>query len=260
MKEPILDIQHMNKSFGGLKAVNDVSLSIYPGEIVSIIGPNGAGKTTLFNCLTKFESLDSGSIYFEGMDITDYLTHEINKAGISRTFQLIRLFTNLTIMENMLIGMHSRTRTGLLGALTRPKWVREEEKDAERRAKEILGMFQNRLLPRVDQKASVLSYANRRRLEIARALASQPRLLLLDEPAAGMNPHETDLIKQLIVRLKSLGYTVLLIEHDMKVVMTISDRVIVLDHGAKIAEGTPQEVQNDEDVMEAYMGRKVQHA
>ena len=258
--EPLLEVRNLNKSFGGLQAVNDVSMSIEAGQIVSIIGPNGAGKTTFFNCLTKFETPDSGQIFFEGVDITKYRTHEINAAGISRTFQQIRLFLDLTILENILIGMHSRLKANLIGALLRPRSVVKEEELAVARVKEILGLFQNRLLPRLHEKASVLSYANRRRVEIARALASQPRLLLLDEPAAGMNPHETELVKELISHLKSLGYTVVLIEHDMRVVMTISDKVVVLDHGAKIAEGTPEEIQNNDEVMEAYMGRKVSDA
>ena len=260
MSRPLLEVTNLTKSFGGLKAVNDVTLAVNSGEVVSIIGPNGAGKTTLFNCLTKFEEPESGQVTFEGRDISHLSTHEINMAGIARTFQQIRLFLNLTIMENVLIGMHSRTRTDLFGALVRPPWVKKEEQAAEQKVREVLSRFQNRLLPRLEQKASVLSYANRRRLEIARALASDPRLLLLDEPAAGMNPHETHLVTELIGQLRLEGYTIILIEHDMRVVMSISDRVIVLDHGAKIAEGIPREVQENEQVMEAYMGRTVENA
>ncbi len=260
MSAPLLEVRNLRKTFGGLTAVNDVSLTVGAGEVVSVIGPNGAGKTTLFNCLTKFEIPEEGHVTLEGRDITHLPTHAINEAGIARTFQQIRLFLNLTIMENVLIGMHARTRTDLLGALLRPRWVIEEERAAEERVKEIVARFQNRLLPRLDQKASVLSYANRRRLEIARALASDPRLLLLDEPAAGMNPHETQLVTDLIGQLRSEGYTIILIEHDMRVVMTISDRVVVMDHGAKIAEGTPREIQRNAQVLEAYMGRKVEDA
>ncbi|MCP4402418.1 MAG: ABC transporter ATP-binding protein [bacterium] len=256
----LLEIRDIEKDFGGLIALRNVSFDVHEGEIVSVIGPNGAGKTTLFNCLTGYIKPDKGDVHFLGKTITGFDPHEVNYLGMARTFQQIRLFMNLTIMENMLIGMHSRIKAGVLHALLKPRWVRDEETAAHTKALEILGLFQERLLPRLDQKAKMLSYANRRRLEIARALASEPTLLLLDEPAAGMNPRETQLATDLIGQLRDMGHTILLIEHDMRLVMSISDRVIVLDHGEKIAEGTPQDIQNNEQVIEAYMGRVAKHA
>lgn len=256
----LLEIRNIEKDFGGLIALNNVSFDIHEGEIVSVIGPNGAGKTTLFNCLTGYIKPDKGHVHFSSKNVTGLAPHEINALGMARTFQQIRLFMNLTLMENVLIGMHSRTRAGVFPALLRPAWVRAEETAARAKVVEILGLFQERLLPRLEQQARMLSYANRRRLEIARALASDPKLMLLDEPAAGMNPHETQLATDLIGQLREMGRTILLIEHDMRLVMAISDRVIVLDHGEKIAEGAPQEIQQNEQVIEAYMGRVVKHA
>ncbi|GAK55322.1 ABC transporter related protein [Candidatus Vecturithrix granuli] len=256
----LLEIRNIEKDFGGLIALNNVSFDVHEGEIVSVIGPNGAGKTTLFNCLTGYSKPDKGHVHFSGKNATGLTPHEINALGMARTFQQIRLFMNLTIMENVLIGMHSRTRTGVFSALLRPAWVRAEEIAARAKVVQILGLFQERLLPRLEQQARMLSYANRRRLEIARALASDPKLMLLDEPAAGMNPHETQLATDLIRQLREMGHTILLIEHDMRLVMALSDRVIVLDHGEKIAEGSPQEVQQNQQVIEAYMGRVAKHA
>lgn len=256
----LLEITGIEKDFGGLIALHNVSFTVQEGEIVSVIGPNGAGKTTLFNCLTGYTKPDKGQVLFCGEDMTGCAPHDVNERGVARTFQQIRLFMDLTIMENLLIGMHARMRAGVLHALLKPQWVRDEEAAARAKARDILGLFQERLLPRQKQKAKMLSYANRRRLEIARALASEPKLMLLDEPAAGMNPRETQLATDLIGQLRGMGHTILLIEHDMRLVMSISDRVIVLDHGEKIAEGTPEEVQKNEQVVEAYMGRVAKHA
>ncbi|PIE36144.1 ABC transporter ATP-binding protein [candidate division KSB3 bacterium] len=256
----LLEIRDIEKDFGGLIALHNVSFDVNEGEIVSVIGPNGAGKTTLFNCITGYIKPDKGQIHFLGKNITGFDPYEVNDLGMARTFQQIRLFMELTIMENVLIGMHSRIKAGVFHALLKPRWVRDEEAAARAKALEILGLFQERLLPRLDQRAKMLSYANRRRLEIARALASEPKLMLLDEPAAGMNPRETQLATDLIGQLRNMGHTILLIEHDMRLVMSISDRVIVLDHGEKIAEGTPVEIQNNEQVIEAYMGRAAKNA
>ncbi|MDR1625380.1 MAG: ABC transporter ATP-binding protein [Spirochaetia bacterium] len=255
----LLQVEKMCKDYGGLKALSGVSFSMEKGEIVSIIGPNGAGKTTLFDCLTGYIPKTSGKVVFDGTDITAYPPHDANKAGMARTFQQIRLFPNLTVMENLRVGMHSHTRGGIWAGIFHPAWYRKQEELCYRKGLAILALFQERLLPRVDQKVMELSYANRRRTEIARALASEPKLLLLDEPAAGMNPHETRLATDLIRELRDKGNTILFIEHDMSMVMSVSDRIVVLDHGVKIAEGPPSEIQKNEDVLEAYMGRR-EHA
>ena len=250
-----LEISHLHKRYGGVSAVKDVSFTMDRGEIVSLIGPNGAGKTTLFNCITATAPANDGSIRFNGQDITALKPHEIAATGIKRTFQHIRLFKQMTVMENVLVGAHLTTKCGIGGAFLRPSWVREEEKQARQKVLKVLELFEERLLPRINQKTIMLSYANQRRVEIARCLVSDPELILLDEPTAGMNPHETQGIVDLIFRLRDKGFTILCVEHKMRLVMNVSDRIVVLDHGEKIAEGSPASIAENESVIEAYLGR-----
>ena len=252
----LLDIKNLYKSYGGLEAVSGVNASVETGKIISLIGPNGAGKTTLFNCITGTAPATSGTIFFDGQDITGLETHVIAARGVARTFQHIRLFKEMTVLENVQVGTHSHTRCGLASALLRPGWVAKEEAQARRNVMATLELFDERLLPRINQKVCDLSYANQRRVEIARALVSAPKILLLDEPTAGMNPAETQGIVELIYKLRDLGHTIFVIEHKMRLVMTVSDRIIVLDHGIKIAEGTPDAVASDATVAEAYMGKR----
>jgi branched-chain amino acid transport system permease protein len=250
-----LEVSGVTVRFGGLVALNAVDLTVPAGSVIAVIGPNGSGKSTLFNVITGLTPADGGSIHFDGAEILGLPAHEILRRGIARTFQNIRLFNNLSVLDNVLIGQHSRLQTGPIAAVFRPPSTRREEAAARGRAIEIVTIFGNRLLPRIAQTVSHLSYANRRRVEISRALASQPRILLLDEPTAGMNPAETLELAQQIKDLHALGLTILLIEHKLDVVTRLADRVIVLDHGEKIAEGTPDEVRRNEQVLQAYLGR-----
>jgi branched-chain amino acid transport system permease protein len=254
-RRPLLEIKGLCKSFGGIRAVKDVDLTVMPGSIVGIIGPNGSGKTTFFNLVTGLTQPSGGSVMLAGENVTELPPHVIVERGIARTFQNLRLFANMTVLENVLVGTHSRTSAGALGAVLRTPAVRREEDAARERALEVLRIFGNRLMPRVEHLARTLSYANRRRLEIARALVSEPLLLLLDEPTAGMNPTETLEITDQIKHLRERGVTVLMIEHKLAVVNQIADRVIVLDHGEKITEGSPKEVHSNKDVLRAYLGR-----
>ncbi|HET7264165.1 MAG TPA: ATP-binding cassette domain-containing protein [bacterium] len=252
---PLLETRALTKRFGGITAVRGVDLVVPPHSVVGLIGPNGSGKTTFFNLVTGLDTPDSGQILFAGKSITGLPAHAVVERGLARTFQTLRLFPDMTVLENVLVGMHAWTHANAVGAVVRPASVRTEERESVDWAMEVLRIFGNRLTPRVNHLASSLSYANRRRLEIARAIASRPSMLLLDEPTAGMNPAETLELADQIRSLKDMGLTILLIEHKLNVVNTISDKVAVLDYGEKIAEGTAEEVHRNPDVIRAYLGR-----
>jgi ABC-type branched-subunit amino acid transport system ATPase component len=256
MAEPLLQLEGISKSFGGLTCINDLDLEVREREIVSVIGPNGAGKTTLFNLVTGMYRPDEGDIRLDGESIVGLAPHKITNRGIARTFQTLRLFLNMSVKDNVIAATYGRTHASLAESILRLPRARREERECRALAEERLSFFGQRLMGyRWNQPAYSLSYANRRRLEIARATATDPRILLLDEPAAGMNPVETHEITELIAQLRDEGrYTILVIEHDMHVVEGISDRVVALDHGVKIAEGSFEQVATDPRVVEAYLG------
>ena len=256
----LLEIRGLQVTFGGLDALSSLDFHVNEGEIVSVIGPNGAGKTTFFNAISGMVPPTEGEILFDGESVLGLDPNQITEMGIARTFQNVRLFPNMTVVENLMVSQHCRTSQLFVGALFQTKAFKKEEREIRERAEEILAFFGTRLTGyRLDQPAFALSYANRRRLEIARAMATQPRLLLLDEPVAGMNPMETAELTGLIGRLRDeWGFTIVFIEHDMKVVRDVSDRVVVLDHGVPIAEGSYESVSTDPAVIEAYLGRPLE--
>ncbi|MDN5343986.1 MAG: branched-chain amino acid transport system ATP-binding protein [Clostridia bacterium] len=256
----LLEVNQVQMYFGGIKALDGVDVAIQPGTIHAVIGPNGSGKTTMFNVITGFYKPTSGKIHFNGIDITGEKPHFIVEKGMARTFQTLRLFPHMTVMENVVVGRHTRIRESFWRAAIRSRSTIKEEKGAYEKAEQVLDLVG--LIDKRHQLANSLAYGEARLLEIARALASDPQLLLLDEPAAGMNPSETKQVMELVKQLCQKGLTIILVEHDMKAVMAYSDVVTVLDHGKKLAEGTPEEIQHNEHVISAYLGKRrgQQHA
>ncbi|MGA7877760.1 MAG: ABC transporter ATP-binding protein [Desulfoferrobacter sp.] len=252
--QPLLKVEAISKSFGGIQALYNVSFEVTSGHIYAVIGPNGAGKTTLFNIITGIYTPEEGGIFYDRQEIRGKRVYQLVRRGIARTFQNVELFDSMTVLENVLVGQHVRTRCGFWGAICHWPWVKKEEKEAHRRAMELLqfvgleGVAQNR--------SSDLPFGWQRFLEIARALAAEPRLLLLDEPASGLNAVETEQLATLLQQIRERGVTLVLVEHDMSLTMSISDRILVLNQGKKLAEGTPREIQADEAVIDAYLGRE----
>ncbi len=252
MAELLLEVSKLNRSFGGLKAVNDVSFTVQAGLIKSVIGPNGAGKTTLFNLISGMLASDSGVVRQKGREITRLQPHRITELGICRTFQTTKLFSRMTVLENVMVGRHTRTRAGFLSGVFNLPWTWKEEREIRERSLELLDSLG--LADTAEDLASNLPFGKQRMLEIARALATEPSLLLLDEPAAGLNIYETREMADLVLKIRKWGITVLLVEHDMSLVMDISDEIVVLNYGSKVAEGRPEEIQRDPEVIRIYLG------
>ena len=248
----MLEVVELNKSFGGIMALTNVSFHVNPNTITAIIGPNGAGKTTLLNVISGIYLASAGEIFFEGNNITGFQPHEITYLGITRTFQNIQIFQNMSALENVMVGLHSRTSSGFIACLARTPKVRREEKEIRERATDMLDFVH--LAGREDQPSGSLSCGNQKRLELARALVSRPKMILLDEPVSGLNPLETEEMASLILKLKESGITIVLVEHDMNFVMQVADTIVVLNYGEKLTQGLPTEIQRDERVIAAYLG------